>query len=223
MDYTKKFKLSKPSYSDDVDIQILNNNFDIIDSKLQTVSVSDNTLHVDDNNYPLNFLPLNGGTMTGDIKLDNLIGLFFSDKSKLNFDNTETLNISADKLNCNIAGKPFIIDNNSVTYDGNTLIFAENGDNFVKLSNGLIIQWGFVDYFSDATRTITITLPTPMKNNNYVPLVCRGTNTQRDINETSTTFGDYTYTQNNTTTSFNLIIRQYRVKTPYLWLVVGGI
>lgn len=66
MEYTTKWKLSKPTYDDDVDIQVLNNNFDIIDGKLQTVSVSDNTLHVDDNNYPLNFLPLTGGTVTGD-------------------------------------------------------------------------------------------------------------------------------------------------------------
>lgn len=66
MEYTTKYKLSKPTYDDDVDIQVLNKNFDIIDGKLQTVSVSDNTLHVDDNNYPLNFLPLTGGTVTGD-------------------------------------------------------------------------------------------------------------------------------------------------------------
>lgn len=66
MEYTTKYKLSKPTYDDDVDIQVLNKNFDIIDAKLQAVSVSDNTLHVDDNNYPLNFLPLTGGTVTGD-------------------------------------------------------------------------------------------------------------------------------------------------------------
>lgn len=66
MEYTTKYKLSKPTYDDDVDIQVLNKNFDIIDSKLQSVSVTDNTLHIGDNNYPLNFLPLTGGTVTGD-------------------------------------------------------------------------------------------------------------------------------------------------------------
>lgn len=69
MEYTTKYKLSKPTYDDDVDIQVLNKNFDIIDSKLQAVSVTDNTLHVDDNNYPLNFLPLTGGTVTGDTEI----------------------------------------------------------------------------------------------------------------------------------------------------------
>ena len=71
MEYTTKYKLSKPTYDDDVDIQVLNKNFDIIDSKLQSVSVSDNTLHVDDNNYPLNFLPLTGGNLTGDLSIQN--------------------------------------------------------------------------------------------------------------------------------------------------------
>lgn len=65
MEYTTKYKLSKPTYDDDVDIQVLNNNMDIIDSKLQSVSMVDNTLHIDDNSYPLNFLPLTGGTVTG--------------------------------------------------------------------------------------------------------------------------------------------------------------
>ncbi len=69
MEYTTKYKLSKPTYDDDVDIQVLNKNFDIIDAKLQSVSVTDNTLHVDDNNYPLNFLPLTGGTVTGDTEI----------------------------------------------------------------------------------------------------------------------------------------------------------
>ena len=71
MEYTAKYKLSKPTYDDDVDIQVLNKNFDIIDSKLQSVSVSDNTLHVDDNNYPLNFLPLTGGNVTGEVTIQN--------------------------------------------------------------------------------------------------------------------------------------------------------
>lgn len=71
MDYTKKWKLSKPSYDDDVDIQIINNNMDIIDSKLQTVSVSNNTLHVDDKSYPLNYMPIAGGNFTGDITIQN--------------------------------------------------------------------------------------------------------------------------------------------------------
>lgn len=71
MEYTTKHKLSKPTYDDDVDIQVLNNNMDIIDGKLQSVSVVDNTLHIDDKIYPLNFLLLTGGNVTGDITVKN--------------------------------------------------------------------------------------------------------------------------------------------------------
>lgn len=71
MEYTTKYRLSKPTYDDDVDIQVLNNNMDIIDSKLQSVSVVDNTLHVDDKSYPLDFLPLAGGNITDNITVQN--------------------------------------------------------------------------------------------------------------------------------------------------------
>ena len=67
MEYTKKYKLSKPTYDDDVDIKVINNNMDIIDGKLQNVSMIDNTLHIDNNSYPLNFLPLTGGNLTGEL------------------------------------------------------------------------------------------------------------------------------------------------------------
>lgn len=90
MEYTTKYKLSKPTYDDDVDIQILNKNFDIIDGKLQTVSVSDNTLHVDDNNYPLNFLPLTGGTVTGDTEFTGKLTNNGKDIGKL-FNGTATI------------------------------------------------------------------------------------------------------------------------------------
>ena len=76
MEYTTKWKLSKPTYDDDVDIQVLNNNFDIIDGKLQTVSVSDNTLHVDDKSYPLNYMPIAGGNFTGDITVKNVAPMY---------------------------------------------------------------------------------------------------------------------------------------------------
>ena len=53
MEYTKNLKLHKPSYDDDVDVQALNNNMDILDDKVGN----------------LDYLPLTGGTMRGDIKL----------------------------------------------------------------------------------------------------------------------------------------------------------
>nr|DAH51812.1 MAG TPA: hypothetical protein [Caudoviricetes sp.] len=77
MDYTKNLKLSKPSYDDDVDIQIINTNMDVLDdniSKLDYVKnvQTDNnglTFTKKDNTQiavPLDYLKLTGGTVTGD-------------------------------------------------------------------------------------------------------------------------------------------------------------
>ena len=78
MDYTKNLKLSKPSYDDDVDIQIINTNMDMLDdniSKLdyvKNVQTDDNglTFTKKDNSQiqvPLNYLKLTGGNVTGNI------------------------------------------------------------------------------------------------------------------------------------------------------------
>lgn len=222
MDYTKNLKLSKPSYDDDVDIKIINTNMDIIDDKIKKAS------EIDLSQYALkkDYLPLAGGTMTGNIQLGNLIGLLFSNKSSINFSNTnekETLNMSADKLNCSIGGKSFVIEGDSITYDGNDLIIASKGTNFVKLSNGLTFQWGHIGVRTGATYIDTITLNTPMTTNNYIVVVNRDTKDKTDINESGDTFGDYTYSRSHTLTNFQLFIKQYRVKTPYAWLAIGGI
>lgn len=82
MDYTKNLKLSKPSYDDDVDIQIINTNMDMLDdniSKLDYVKnvQTDNnglTFTKKDNSQiqvPLNYLPLTGGNLTGNITVQN--------------------------------------------------------------------------------------------------------------------------------------------------------
>lgn len=82
MDYTKNLKLYKPSYDDDVDIQIINTNIDMLDdniSKLdyvKNVQTDDNglTFTKKDNSQiqvPLNYLKLTGGNVTGDITVQD--------------------------------------------------------------------------------------------------------------------------------------------------------
>lgn len=222
MEYTTNLNLSKPSYDDDVDIQQINRNMDIIDKEIKKAG------DIDLSKYALkkDYLPLAGGTMTGNIQLGNLIGLLFSNKSSINFSNTnekETLNISADKLNCSIGGKPFVIEGDSITYDGNDLIIASKGTNFVKLSNGLTLQWGNTNYIKDTAWLNYVTLPTPMSLNNYIVITSRDTNGITDANEGGDTFGDFSYTSHHTTTNFRLILRQYRIKSAWSWLVIGGI
>lgn len=222
MEYTTNLNLSKPSYDDDVDIQQINRNMDIIDKEIKKAG------DIDLSKYALkkDYLPLAGGTMTGNIQLGNLIGLLFSNKSSINFSNTnekETLNMSADKLNCSIGGKPFVIEGGSITYDGNDLIIASKGTNFVKLSNGLTFQWGYIGIRSGASYIDTITLNTPMTTNNYIVVTSRDSKDTIDINESSNVFGDYTYSRSHTVTNFQLFVTQPRVKTPYAWLAIGGI
>ena len=76
MDYTKNLKLSKPSYEDDVDIQILNNNSDILDEKIKElldrkVDLSEYVKHPELEPYALkkDYLPLTGGNLTGDLTI----------------------------------------------------------------------------------------------------------------------------------------------------------
>ena len=221
MKLTTNYNLYKPDYDDTIDVNYLNQNMDIIDNQLRKAGDIDLSAYALKKDY----LPLKGGTMTGNIKLSDMIGLVFGTKGCLNFTtdaNKETLNMTADVLKCMIAGKPFVIDNKSITYDGNYLVTAENGNNFVKLSNGLIFQWGFF-YINDKMKTFTITLPTPMSTNNYVVACTRDTLSNTDANVTGDVFGDYRYTYNHTLTNFKISISQTRTKTPYSWLAVGGI
>lgn len=77
MDYTKNLKLSKPSYDDDVDIQIINTNMDMLDDNISNLDYVKNvqtdknglTFTKKDNSQikvPLEYLKLTGGTVTGD-------------------------------------------------------------------------------------------------------------------------------------------------------------
>lgn len=222
MEYTTNLNLFKPSYDDDVDIQVINRNMDVLDNAIKKVG------DIDLSQYALkkDYLPLVGGAMKGNIQLPELIGLMFGTKSNLNFSNSdgkETLNINADKLNCNIAGKPFTIVGNSITYDGDDLIIASKGSNFVKLSNGLTFQWGFIEQFKKVQDTRTITLPTPMSTNNYIVTINRDTMGEIDVNVSGDVFGDYQYSYSHTLTNFTISIVQTRTKTPYSWLAIGGI
>lgn len=62
MDYTKNLKLSKPSYEDDVDIQVINTNMDIIDNNINNIDLAPYALKKD-------YLPLVGGNITGDLTI----------------------------------------------------------------------------------------------------------------------------------------------------------
>lgn len=222
LEYTTNLNLFKPSYDDDVDIQVINHNMDVLDNEIKKAG------DIDLSQYALkkDYLPLAGGAMKGNIQLPELIGLMFSAKSNLNFSNSErkeTLNINADKLNCNIAGKPFVIVGDSITYDGNDLIIASKGADFVKLSNGLTFQWGFISKPDSVTFSSLITLPTPMNTSNYLVVCTRDSVLGPDMTTYPDRFGDYIISSAHTVTNFMLSLYQPSARSGWGWLAIGGI
>lgn len=218
MEYTKYLKLYKPSYDDDVDIQILNKNMDIIDGK-----VGD-----------LPYLPLKGGLMTGNIWFNRGIGLKYGNQSALNFTMTgwkgspvETLSIDTEIIkfypNKN-KSNVFLVDHEAIYYGGkkalldmNTLIGSHEG--YTKFSNGVIIQWGFV---STTTQGAVehVTFKTPMSNANYVTFVNKSNGTGTAPSHNNGEWWSATY--NLTTTGFDVICDTVSYGDKQMWLVIGG-
>ena len=101
MDYTKNLKLSKPSYDDDVDIQIINTNMDMLDDNISNLDYVKNvqtdnnglTFTKKDNStikVPLNYLKLTGGSVKGNTeftgKLTNngkIVGQLFDGSAEI--------------------------------------------------------------------------------------------------------------------------------------------
>lgn len=80
--YTKHYKLIKPSYDEDIDVKDINNNMDVIDNTInglnfvQNAYKDNNGLHLNKRDgsvidIPLNYLPLTGGNVTGNITVQN--------------------------------------------------------------------------------------------------------------------------------------------------------
>lgn len=231
MDYTKNYRLSKPSYNDDVDIQVLNNNMDILDNNLQSTT-----------NKLREYLPLTGGTMKGDIKLpyNTWSGLHSTrpeTDARLNdvvcFANTTFNNnsLASVVLRSNRfvyytpSDKAFRIDDTGAFYDGDAIIrdvytnlteFA----GYVKLSNGLLMQWGFVTPNGSTYNIQHATLHQPMFNSSYVVFTSRSYYTGNRPNNNENRWGSVTF--NFTTTGFDICCAEPSAYgTTEFWLAIG--
>lgn len=74
--YTNNLNLIKPGYNDDIDVAQLNNNMDVLDTQVYNViTVNDNQnrrlTDLENKAYP--YLPLTGGTVTGDLNVDGML------------------------------------------------------------------------------------------------------------------------------------------------------
>lgn len=209
MEYTKNLRLSKPSYDDDVDIQVLNNNMDILDDKV--------------GNLP--YLPLAGGTMQGDIKLpyNNWAGLHSTrpvDQEKLNdvvcFVNTTFNNVQRPSIVLRSDrfayytpnDKLLICDDTGVFFDNNALIrdlYTDIGwhAGFTKLSTGLMIQWGYVNPQGGQYNVQHATLSRPFVTPQYAVVTSRSFGTDNKSRNYEGRWGSATF--NLTTTGFDIV------------------
>ena len=209
MEYTKNLMLSKPSYDDDVDVQILNNNMDILDAK-----VGD-----------LPYLPLTGGMMTGDIWLNHDVGFKYGGKSALNFNkikDIETLNAKADVFKFNDV---FTIDSEAIKYNNDKVLLDKETsigefEGYTKSSNGVIMQWGYVETGDNDAMVKHVTFKHPMPNAKYVTFLTRS-----NVELTTPPILDqhfYTGSFNHTTTGLDIQCDEKEQGRMVFWLVIGG-
>ena len=224
MEKTTNYKLYKPSYDDDVDIQIINNNMDILDDNLKR-----------NNDKFKQYLPLSGGTMQGDITLPYNVGqgIKYNASNWIEFNETSfntvkktTLSTKADRFKFYTpSGKEFVIDDTGSWFDNNALIRdtltnIEDFTGYVKLSTGVIMQWGFVNPSTSDGNIQHVTLKTPMPTPNYVVLTSRSNYTQnikpdQDVPSNNATF-------NCTKTGFDILCARSSRGQAVFWFVIGG-
>lgn len=224
MEKTTNYKLYKPSYDDDVDIQILNNNMDILDDNLKR-----------NNDKFKQYLPLSGGTMQGDITLPYNVGqgIKYNASNWIEFNETSfntvkktTLSTKADRFKFYTpSGKEFVIDDTGSWFGNDALIRdtltnIEDFTGYVKLSTGVIMQWGFVNPSTSDGNIQHVTLKTPMPTPNYVVLTSRSNYTQnikpdQDVPSNNATF-------NCTKTGFDILCARSSRGQAVFWFVIGG-
>ena len=214
MEKTTNYKLYKPSYDDDVDIQILNNNMDILDDNLKR-----------NNDKFKQYLPLSGGTMQGDIKLpynswQGLRSTRTASEDKLNdvvcFVNTSlggtqapSLFLRSDRLVYYTPNDvPFWVDNTGVWFDNDKVITDSHTDigwhaGYVKLSTGLCIQWGYVNPQGSTYNVQHATFQTPMLNPQYAVVTSRSFGVDNKPTSVEMRWGSATF--NLTTTGFDIV------------------
>lgn len=217
MEYTKNLKLHKPSYDDDVDVQVLNKNMDILDDKVGK----------------LDYLPLTGGTMRGNIKLPYNVGLWYNPTNYLNFYNTDfngvkkdTVLLKGDRFKYySQSGKEFVADDTGVWWDNNALLRdlhteLQDFTGYTKLSTGVIIQWGFVNPTSIDGDIQHATLKLPMPTPNYVVFTSRSNYTQNIKPDQNVPSNNATF--NCTKTGFDILCARSSRGQVVFWFVIGG-
>lgn len=237
MEYTKNLKLSKPSYNDDVDIQVLNNNMDIIDNRVAGVR---------------NYLPLTGGTMSGNITLPFDVGLNYDSNHWLNFQQTNfkgvadtTLTMKGNRLKFYTPNHELVVQDSGAYFDSKRLLTEDDkgsadvikesklsyGSGYTKLNNGLLLQWGYfntntTDDHDDGSGTSTptaneykVTLPLPFADTGYTVFTNRSNMSDNGMQNMTTPDG--CLTARFTTTSFQCGAFAKKYNKVIQWFAIG--
>lgn len=217
MEYTKNLRLSKPSYDDDVDIQVLNNNMDILDEQV--------------GNLP--YLPLAGGTMQGNINVPYEVGLKYNATNYIAFAETSfhetkkpTAFIKSDRFKYYTpSGKEFVVDDDGIYFNDDAVIrdlytLNDEFSGYTKLSTGLLIQWGFVNP-SGATPNIQhATFKIPMFSSSYCVVSSRSFYTNNLAGNFEGRWGSATF--NFTKTGFDIACAEPKAYgSAEFWIAIG--
>lgn len=226
MNYTNNYNLYKPSYDDDVDVQILNQNMDILDGKLFDINKKFNQ-----------YLPLTGGKMSGNIELpyrddiglsgpNNIGWLRFFESSFKNVKSpTIGLYSKRFKVSTDDSIKEFVVDDTGVWFEGNRIIQELASDvrsttGYVKNSNGVIMQWGYVNAGSYDGNVQHVTFMTPMVEAKYLVFTSKSNYTS---GYPSVLGGEYyAATCNYTSTGFDIICDSDDTSEFWFWFAIGG-
>lgn len=200
MEYTKNLRLSKPSYDDDVDVQVLNNNMDLLDEKV--------------GNLP--YLPLKGGKMQGNISIPFDVGLKYDDNHFLNFQQTSfnsktlnTLKIKGDRLKYySPSGKEFVVDDTGAWWNNDKLLtdlWTNIGwhTGYTEMNNKLLIQWGYVNPKGSTYNVQHVTFGMPFINPQYAVVTSRSYGVNNKASNYEGRWGSATF--NMTTTGFDIV------------------
>lgn len=218
MKKTTNYKLYKPSYDDDVDIQILNNNMDILDDNLKR-----------NNDKFSQYLPLSGGTMQGDIMLPNERAMRYDPNTCIKFiiqNELKTIRLEGEQLFFNTPNdRQFKVDDTGLNFDGDNVILDSYTDigwhaGYVKLSTGLCIQWGYVTPRGSTYNVQHATFQTPMLNPQYAVVTSRSFGVDNKPSSIEMRWGSATF--NLTTTGFDIVCAEPSAygRTEF-WIAIG--
>lgn len=226
MDYTNNYKLSKPSYNDDVDVQVINNNMDVLDDNLKR------------NNDKFNqYLPLSGGTMQGNIKLpyNTWTGLRStrSDEEYLSFNETSFKTVILPTL-CTKSSRfkfyydednAFTIDNTGAWFNHDKVVtdsYTTTGlhSGYTKLSTGMLLQWGYVNPSNSLYNVQHQTFQTPFADEHYAIVTSRSFGVDDKPGSFEGRWGSATF--NMTSTGFDIVCAQSSTygHTEF-WIAIG--